>query len=145
MTTGKITALTIHTFVNKVMYLFFNTLSRFFIAFLPRSNHLLISWLQSTSAVMLEPKKRKFVTASTFPSSICHEVMGLDTMILVFFNIEFYASYFTLIFHPHQEALSSSSLCAFTVVSSAYTRLLIFLLEFLTFIQSGILHDVFCI
>ena len=69
------------------MSLLFNTLSRFVIAFLPRSNHLLISWLQSLSAVILEPKKRKSVTASTFSPSICSEIMGLDAMILVFFNI----------------------------------------------------------
>ena len=62
----------------------FNTLSRFVIAFLSRSNHLLISWLHSPSAVILEPKNRKSVTTSTFPPSICHEVMGLDTMILGF-------------------------------------------------------------
>ena len=62
----------------------FNTLSRFVITFLPRSNHLLISWLQSPSAVILELKKRKSVTTSTLLSSICHEVMGLEAMILVF-------------------------------------------------------------
>ena len=71
-------ALTIWTFVGKLMSLLFNTLSRFVIAFLPRSKRLLISWLQSPSAVILEPKKRKSVTASTFNPSICHEVMGLD-------------------------------------------------------------------
>jgi len=65
MTTGKTIALTIRTFVSKVMFLLFNTLSRFVIAFLPRSNHLLISWLQSPSARILEPKNRYFVTAST--------------------------------------------------------------------------------
>ena len=79
---GKPTALTIQTC--KVMSLFFNMLSRFVIAFLPRSKHLLISWLQSLSAVILEPKKRKSVPGSTFPPSICHEVMGPDAMILVF-------------------------------------------------------------
>ena len=79
---GKPTALTIQTC--KVMSLFFNMLSRFVIAFLPRSKHLLISWLQSLSAVILEPKKRKSVPGSTFPLSICHEVMGPDAMILVF-------------------------------------------------------------
>jgi len=84
MTTGKTIALTMWTFVGKVMSLFFNTLSRFVIAFLPRSKYLLISWLQSLSAMILEPKKIKSVTASTFPPSICHEVMGLDAMILVF-------------------------------------------------------------
>ena len=74
MTTGKI-ALTICTFVDKVMALLFNMLSRFVIPFLPRSNCLLISWLQSPSTVFLEPKRRKYVTASTFYPSICHEVM----------------------------------------------------------------------
>ena len=82
--TGKMIALTILTFVGKVMSLLFNTLFRFLIAFLPRSKHLLISWLQSPSSVILEPKKIKSVTASTFSPSICHEVMGLDAMILVF-------------------------------------------------------------
>jgi len=71
-------------FVGKVMSLLFNTLSRFVIAFLPSSKRLLISWLQSPSTVILEPKKIKSVTASTFSPSICHEVMGLDAMILVF-------------------------------------------------------------
>ena len=75
-TTGKTIALTIWTFVGKVKSLLFNMLSRFVIAFLPKSKHLLISWLQSPSAVILEPKKRKSVTASTFSPSICHEVMG---------------------------------------------------------------------
>ena len=77
MTTGKTIALTIWTFVGKVMSMLFNTLSRFVIAFLPRSNHLLISWQQSSFTVVLEPKKRKSVTASTFSPSICHEVMGI--------------------------------------------------------------------
>ena len=76
MTTGKTIALTIWTFVSKVMSLLFNMLSRFVIAFLPRSKHLLISWLQSLSAVILEPKKIKVVTASTFSPSVCYEVMG---------------------------------------------------------------------
>ena len=82
ITTGKIIALTIWAFIGKVMSL--HTLSRFVIAFLPRSKHLLILWLQSPSTVILEPKKTKSVTVSTFPLSICHEVMGLDAMILVF-------------------------------------------------------------
>ena len=64
--------------------LLFNILSRFVIDFLPRSKHLLISWLQSPAAMILELKKRKSVTVSTFPLSICHDVMGLDAMILVF-------------------------------------------------------------
>ena len=74
MTTGKTRALTTWTFVSRVMSLFFNTLSRFVIAFLSRSNSLLISWLQSPSAVILEPKKRKFVTTSTLSPSTCGEV-----------------------------------------------------------------------
>ena len=77
MTTGEAIALTIQTFVGKVTSLLFNTLSRFVIAFLPRSKCLLISQLQSPSTVISEPKKIKSVTASTFSSPICHEVMGV--------------------------------------------------------------------
>ena len=84
VTTGKTIALTIHTLVGKVMSLLFNMLSRFVIAFLPRSKCLLISWLQSPSTVILEPKKIKSVAVSSFPPSICHEVIGPDTMILAF-------------------------------------------------------------
>ena len=84
MTTGKIIALTIWTFVVKVMSLLFNMLSRLVIAFLPRSKRLLISWLQSPSAVILDTKKIKSAIASTFSPSICHETMGLDAMIFVF-------------------------------------------------------------
>ena len=78
MTTGKMVALTIQTFVGKVMSLLFNMLSRLVITFLPRSQSLLISWLQSPSAVILEPKNTKSDTVSTVSPSICHEVMGLD-------------------------------------------------------------------
>ena len=81
MITGKTIALTRQTFVGKVMSLLFNTLSRFVIAFLSRSKRLLISWLQSPSAVILEPKKIKCVTVSIVSPSICHEMMGLDAMI----------------------------------------------------------------
>ena len=84
MTTGKIIASTKQTFVGKVMYLLFNMLSRLVIIFLPRSKHLLISWLQSPSAVILEPPKIKSDTLYTVSPSICHEVMGPDAMILVF-------------------------------------------------------------
>ena len=84
MTTGKTIALTRQTFVGKVMSLLLNTLPRLIIAFLPRSKHLLISWLQSPSAVILEPKKIQSVTASTCSPSICHEVVEPDAMILVF-------------------------------------------------------------
>ena len=83
MTTGKTIALTRWTFVGKVMSLLFNMLSRLVIAFLPRSKHFFISWLQSPSAVILDPKKIKSATVSTVSPSICQEVMGPDAMILV--------------------------------------------------------------
>ena len=89
VTTGKTIALTRRTFVGKVMSLFFNILSRLVITFLPRSKHLLISWLQSPSVVILDPKKIKSVTVSIVSPSICHEVMGLDAMILVFWMLGF--------------------------------------------------------
>ena len=84
MTTGKHIALTRCTFVSKVMSLLFNMLSTLVRAFLPRRKHLLNSWLQSPSAVILQPKKMKSVTVSIVFPSICHEVMGLDAMISVF-------------------------------------------------------------
>ena len=89
MTTGKTIALTRWTFVSKVMSLLFNMLSRLVIAFLPRSKCLLISWLQSPSAVILEPPKIKSLTVSIVSPSICHEVMGMgpDAMILVFLEV----------------------------------------------------------
>ena len=83
-TTGKTIALTIQTFVGKVISLLFNPLSRFVIAFIPRSKCLLISWLQSPSTVILEPKKIKSVTVSTFYPSICHEVVEPDAMDFIF-------------------------------------------------------------
>ena len=89
MTTGKTIPFSRQTFVGKVMSLLYNTLSRFAIAFLPRSKCLLISWLQSPSAVILESKKIKSVTVSIVSPSICREVMGPDAMILVFLNVEF--------------------------------------------------------
>ena len=84
MTTGKTIAVTVWTFVSKLMSLLFNMVSRFVIAFLSRSKHLLISWLQSLFAVIWEPKKIRSVTVSTFSPSICHKVMGPDAMIFVF-------------------------------------------------------------
>ena len=89
MTTGKTIAFTSWTFVGKVMSLLFNTLSSLVITFLPRSKHLLISWLQSPSAVILEPRKIKSATVSTVSPSICHEVMGPDAMIFVFCMLSF--------------------------------------------------------
>ena len=103
MTTRKTIVLTRQNFVGKVMSLLFNMLSRFVIAFLPRNTRLLISWLQSPSTVIMEPRKIKYVIASILSPSICCEVMGLDTIILVIFDVEFQASFWTL-FHPHHEA-----------------------------------------
>ena len=101
MTTGKTIDLTIWIFVSKVMSLLFNMLSRFVLAFLPRSKCLLISWLQSLSTVILEPKKVKSVTVSIVYPSTCHEVMGLDAMILAFWMLSFKPAFslssFTLI------------------------------------------------
>ena len=89
MTTGKTIALTRWTFVSKVMSMLLNMLSRLVIAFLPSSKRLLISWLQSPSAVILEPKKIKSATVFIVSPSICHEMMGPDAMIFVFLNVEF--------------------------------------------------------
>ena len=84
MTTGKAIALTRWTFVDRVMSVHFNMLFRLVITFLPRSKHLLISWLQSPSAMILEPPKIKSPTLSIISPSICHEVKGPDAMIFVF-------------------------------------------------------------
>ena len=84
MTTGKTIDLTIWTFVGKIISLLFNMLSRFVIAFLPRRKRLLILWLQSPAAVILEPKKIKSLIVSMVSPSICHEVMGPDVMIFIF-------------------------------------------------------------
>ena len=102
MTTGKTIALTRRTFVDKVMSLLFNMLSRLVITFLPKSKRLLISRLQSPSAVILEPPKIKSATVSP---SICHEVMGPDAMILVFWMLSLKQTSLTLLFHIHPEAL----------------------------------------
>ena len=97
MTTGKTIALTRWTFLGKVMSLLFNMLSRLVIAFLPGSNHLLISWLQSPSAVILEPPKIKSLTVSTVSPSICHKVIGPDALILVFWMLSFKDSGYLLL------------------------------------------------
>ena len=89
MTTGKTTALTRWTFVGRIMSLLFNMMSRLVITFLSRSKHLLILWLQSPSAVILEPPAKEYVTVSIVSPSICYEVMGLDVMILVFWMLSF--------------------------------------------------------
>ena len=95
MTTGKTIALTRWTFVGKVMSLLLNTLSRLVITFLPRSKHLLISWLQSPSAVILEPPKIKSDTVSTVSPSISHGVMGPDAMIFVFWMLSFKPTFYS--------------------------------------------------
>ena len=127
MTTGKTIALTRGTFVGKVVFLLLNMLSRLVITFLPRSKRLLISWLQSPSAVILEPPKIKSDTVSTVTQSISHEVMGPDAMILVFSMLSFKPTFSLFCFTFIRTLFSSSSLSATTVVSSAYLRLLIFL------------------
>ena len=127
MTTGKTIVLTRWTFVGKVISLLLNMLSRLVITFLPRSKHLLISWLQSPSAVILEPKKIKSDTVSPVSPSISHEAMGPDAMILVFWMLSFKPTFSLSSFTFIKRLLSSSSLSAIRVVSSAYLRLLIFL------------------
>ena len=127
MTTGKTIVLTQWTFVGKVMSLLFNTLSRFVITLLPRSKCLLNLWLQSPSAVILEPKERKSLIISIVSPSICHEVMGPEAIIFIFWMLSFKAvfSHSSLTFI--KRLFSSSLLSDIRVVSSAYLRLLIFL------------------
>ena len=120
LTTEKTIALTIWTFVGKVMSLLFNMLSRLVIAFLQRSKRLLISWLQSLSAVILGPKKIRSVTISTFSPSICHEVMGLDAMIFVFGMLSFRSAFSLFFFTIIKRLFSSSLLSAIRVISPAY-------------------------
>ena len=148
MTTGKTIALTRWTFVGKVMSLLFNMLSRLVIAFLPRSKCLLNSWLQSPSAVILEPKQIKSVTISIVSPSVSHEVMGPDAMIIVFWMLSVKPA-FSLLFHFHQEALlflftfchkgGIISISEFIDISPGN------LYSSLCFIQPGISYDVlFC-
>ena len=126
MTTGKTVCLTVRMFVGEVMSLLFNMLSRLVIAYLPRSKHLFISWLHSMSTVILEPKKIKSVTVSTFSSFICHEVIRPDAMILVFRMLSFKPGFSLSSFTHIKRLFSSSSLSTIRVVSSASLRLLIF-------------------
>ena len=130
-TTGKTIALTRRTFVGKVMPLLLNMLSRLFITFLPRSKSLLISWLKSPSVVILEPRKINFDTVSTVSPFISHEMMGPDAMIFVFWMLSFKPTFSLSSFTFIKRLFSSSSLSAINVVSSAYLRLLIFLLAIL--------------
>ena len=126
MTTGETIALTRWTFVGKIMSLFFNMLSKLVIAFLPRSKRLLISWLQSPSTVIWEPKKINSLTVSIVSPSVCHEVMGPDAMIFIFCWV--LSQLFQSSLSPSSRgSFSSSSLSAIRVASSAYLRLLLFL------------------
>ena len=135
------------TFDGKVMSLLFNILSRLVIAFLPRSKHLLISWLQTLSAVILDPKKIKSLTVSIVSPSICHEVMGPDAMILVFWMLSFKPTFFTLLFHFHQETFEF--LIAFSHKGGVIIRGYWYFSQqscFQLMLQPpGILHDVLCI
>ena len=126
MTTGKTIALTIWTFVDKVMSLLFNMLTRLVTAFLLRSKCLLISWLQSPSAVILEPKNIKSDTVSTVSPSISYEVVGPDAMIFVFWMLGFKPTFPLASFTFIKRLFSFSLLSTIRVVSSAYQRLLIF-------------------
>ena len=126
MTTEKTIALTIRAFGDKVMSLLCNMLFRFVIAYLPRNKHLLISWLQSPSTVILEPKKIKSFTISFVSPSICHEVVGPDAMVFIFWMLSFKLA-FSFSSFTFKRLFNSSSLYAIRVVSSAYLRLLIFL------------------
>ena len=130
MTTGETIRLARWTFVGKVMSVLFNMLSRFVIAFLPRNKRLLISWLQSPSAMILEPKKIKSLTVSIVSPSICHEMLGPDTRIFVFWMLGFKPS-FSLSFTFIKRLFSSSSLYAIRVVSSVNLRLSLILLSIL--------------
>ena len=125
MTIGNIVALNRWTLVGNVMSLFFNILSRLVTTFLPMSKCLLISWLHSPFAVTLQSKKIKLVTVSIVSPSTCHEVMGLDAMILIFEMLSFKPAFSLSSFI--KRLFSSSSLSAIRVVSSVYLRLLIFL------------------
>ena len=137
------------TSVGKVMSLLFNMLSRLVIAFLPRSKRLLISWLQSPTAVILEPKKIKSVTVSIVSPSICQEVTGTDARILAFGMLSFKSVFFTLLFHFHQEAFEflftfchkGGVICISEIIDISPSNLD----SSLCFIQPNISHDVLCI
>ena len=148
VTTGKTIALTRWTFVGKIMALLFNMLSRLVITFLPRSKHLLISWLQSPSAVILEPEKIKSATVSTVSPSISHEVMRADAMIFVFWMLSFKPT-FSLSSFTYQEAFEflftfchkGGVICISQLIDISPGNLD----SSLCFFQPSISHDVLCI
>ena len=131
MTLGKTKALNRWASVGKVMSLLFNMLSRLVIIFLQRSMHLLISWLQSPSAVIVEPPKIKSATISTISPSKCHEVVGPDAILSVFWMLSFQPTFSLSSFTFIKRLFNSSSLSAIRAVSSTYLRSLIFLPEIL--------------
>ena len=149
MTTVKTTALTRWTFVGKVMSLLFNMLSRLVIAFLPRSKRLLISWLQSSSTEILEPKKIKSLTVSTVSPSIYHEVMGPDAMIFVFWMLNFKPAFslssFTFIKVLFSSSLLSAISGGFICISEVVDNSPGNLDSSLCFLQHAILHEILCI
>ena len=136
MTTEKIIALTIQTFVGKMMSLLFNELSRFVIAFLPRNECLLISWLHRHLQWFWNPRKWNQTLFPLFSSSICHKVMGLDAMIFVFWMLSFKPAFSLSSFIFINRLLGSSLLSAIRVLSPAYLRLLLFL-HVLTIVNSA--------
>ena len=125
VTSGKSIALTRQIFVDKVVSLHYNTVSRLVITILAWSKPHLISWLQSPSAVILEPRKMKSDTVSTVSPSISHEVMGPDAMILVFWMLSFKPKFSLSSYTFIKRLFSSPSLSAIKVVSSAYLSLLV--------------------
>jgi len=147
MTTGKTIALTVRNFVGKLMSLLCNMLSKLVIAFLPRSKHLLISWLQSPSAVIFEPKKIKLVTVFIAFPSICHKVTGPDAMVFIFSMLSVKPAF--SLFHLHQKALwflfafchKGDVICISKVVDISPGNLD----SSLCFIQPSISYDVLCI
>ena len=158
MTTRKTIALTYMDLCQQSNVSAFYMLCRFVIAFLPRIKRLLVSWLPSPSAVILEPKKIKSVTVSIVSPSIFHELIGLDAMILVFWTLSFKLAFSLSSFTFIKRLFSPSLLSAIRVVSPAYLQSLIFLdssnLDWinssnldssLCFTQPGISHDVLCI
>ena len=148
MTTRKIIALARWTFVVKVMSLLFNMPSRLVITFIPRSKRLLISWLQSPSTVILEPRKIKSDTVSTVSPSNCHEVMGPDAMIFVFCILSFKPTFSRSSFTFIKRLFSSSSLSANKGGVICISEVDISpgnLDSSLCFFQSSVSHDVLCI
>ena len=147
MSTGKIIALIIRIFLSKVMSLLFTMLSRFVITFFPRSKCLSILWLKST--VSLEPKKIKSATVSSFSPFICHEVMRLDAVILIFYMLYFKPAFILYSFTLIRKLFSSSSLSAIyssIICISEIVNISPGNFYFsLWFIQPSISHDVLCI